>query len=147
METSLKSVALILAKSQSNRLPNKNTLMFHGKPMFLVNVEKCLGIFEKVYVSSDSDEILKQAEDIGAIGIKRGEELCGEVPNIPVYQHAFTFMDNPDFIVAVQANSPTVKEEVICRVKDFMDSGSSEVITVHGGGKLYGSVWALSRDR
>ena len=60
--------------------------------MFLVNTEKCLDIFDSVYVSSDSKEILKQAQEIGAIPILRSEDLCGDTPNIPVYQHALQYI-------------------------------------------------------
>ena len=120
--------ALILAKKGSKRLRNKNILSFQGKPMFLVNVEKCLRIFDKVFVSSDSDYVLDQAEMAGAIPIKRGEELCGDVPNIPVYQHALQFMGETDGIVAVQANSPTIDINIIGLGKKLMEWGLNEVM-------------------
>lgn len=120
--------------------------MFHGKPMFLHNLDKCLGIFNKVYVSSDSDEILDWADSRGAIAIKRPKELCGEVPNILVYKHALQFMGNVDAIVAVQANSPTVLPIIIKEIKDAM-LYYDEAMTVHHGGKIYGSVWGMSVNR
>lgn len=138
--------ALILAKSESKRLKNKNMLPFNGKPMFLTNVEKCLKLLDKVYVSSDSEDILDWADSRGAIAIKRGEELCGDVPNIPVYRHAVQFMGEIDGIVAVQANSPNIDIEVIKEVIDAMQD-HEEVITVHPDGLIYGSVWALSLKR
>ena len=52
-------VGLILAQGKSKRLEGKNRLLFKGKPMFLWNVEKCLKIFSRVYVSSDDDWILR----------------------------------------------------------------------------------------
>jgi CMP-N-acetylneuraminic acid synthetase len=52
--------ALILAKSDSRRLPKKNTLDFNGVPMFLVNVIKCVEIFDKTYVSSDDDDMKRR---------------------------------------------------------------------------------------
>lgn len=138
--------ALILAKAGSNRLPNKNILDFHGKPMFLVNVEKCLRIFNRVYVSSDSREMLAQAEAMGARGILRGTELCGETPNIPVYQHALKYMGEVEGIVAVQANSPTVDSNLIGLTKKIMECGVGEVMTCHPDYSLYGSIWAVSRE-
>jgi len=85
--------------------------------MFLVNVEKCLRVFDDVYVSSDSEEILKITKDAGAKPILRGVELCGDTPNIPVYRHAIEQMGDVDGIVAVQANSPTIPAEIIRRTK------------------------------
>jgi CMP-N-acetylneuraminic acid synthetase len=115
--------------------------------MFLVNVEKCLKIFDKVFVSSDSDYVLDQAEMAGAIPIKRGEELCGDTPNIPVYQHALQFMGETSGIVAVQANSPTIDINIIGLAKKLMEWGLNEVMTCHEDRFIYGSVWALSRKR
>jgi CMP-N-acetylneuraminic acid synthetase len=142
-----KSVALILAKSKSNRLPQKNTRDFKGQMMFLVNVKKCLRIFNKVYVSSDSDWILDEATKVGAIGIKRGEELCGDTPNIPVYQHALQFMGDIDNIIAVQANSPTVEANIIILIKSLMERGIDEVMTCDLDYNIYGSVWAVNVEK
>ena len=139
---------LILAKSQSNRLTNKNTLDFHGKPMFLVNTEKCLNIFPSTYVSSDSMDILKTAEKVGAIPILRTERLCGDTPNIPVYQHALQVMPNDiEGIVAVQANSPTINSSIIEKVKMLLEEGKNEVMTCHEDHSIYGSVWGIRRKK
>ncbi len=115
--------------------------------MFLVNTRKCLDIFDRVYVSSDSDEILAQARSLGAIPISRGEDLCGDVPNIPVYKHAIKKMINVDAIVAVQSNSPTIEKNIITMVKKIMELGAGEVMTCAADYSVYGSVWALRADR
>jgi CMP-N-acetylneuraminic acid synthetase len=148
-------VALVLAKGESKRLRGKNTKDFHGEPMFLVNVKKCLRIFDEVYVSSDDNEILNLARMAGARPIWRDEELCGETPNITVYKHATREMGDVDGIVAVQACSPTVAPHVILKVKQLLELGVNEVMTSHPVEKnnsyhartypLYGSVWGLSK--
>ncbi len=151
----MKSVALIIAKKNSNRLPDKNFRNFCGQPTFVWNVDKCLKLFDKVYVSSDYDFILKESKKLGAIPIQRPAELCqSNVPNIPVYQHALPFMDNPDVIVAVKADSPTTAPEIIQRIKELMEKYDySEIMTAYpvrgyeARNCLYGSVWALKRDR
>lgn len=138
---------LICAKGKSQRLPEKNRRLFNGTPLFLVNTKKCLRIFSRVYVSSDDPWILEEAEWAGAIPIKRGEELCGDTPNIPVYQHALQFMNGVDGIVAVQSNSPTIDSKLIETAKELLEKGFKEVMTMHEDGKIYGSLWCLSRDR
>lgn len=137
--------ALILAKSESKRLPNKNTLPINGVPMFVINLRKCLKIFDKVYVSSDNLEILDRAMKEGAIPIKRPKSLCGDTPNIDVYRHALKFIDGD--IVAVQANSPTIDKILIKNVKKIMELGVEEIMTCHTGGKIYGSIWGITRER
>jgi N-acylneuraminate cytidylyltransferase len=150
-----KSVGLILAKSDSRRLEGKNLKEFHGKPMFMWNVEKCIKIFDKTFVSSNDQEILNIARMAGAEPIWRDEDLCGDTPNIPVYQHALKEMGDIDSIVAVQACSPTVSSDIINKVKTLMAQGFSEVMTCHPVDKgltyhdrkypLYGSVWGISK--
>lgn len=115
--------------------------------MYLSNVRKCLKLFEHVYVSSDSEEILDTVENLGAIGILRSQHLCGECPNIPVYHHAIGFMHPTNAIVAVQANSPTIEPVIIEKVKNYMEEGVDEVMTCHPDGELYGSVWGLSMKK
>jgi len=136
---------LLIVKRKSKRLPNKNILPINGEPMFLTNVRKCRKIFDRVYVSSDSTEILKQAMEVGAVSIKRPKNLCGSTPNIFVYRHALDRILE-DKIVAVQANSPTVKPDLIHLVMDLMKT-KEEVMTCHSNYKPYGSVWGLTKDR
>ena len=140
-----KIYALIIAKGESKRLYNKNKRDFNGKPMFVWNLEKCNKLFEKVFVSSEDKEILEIAKSYGAIPIKRPEKLC-EGPNIPVYQHAQRKM-KADIIVAVQANSPTINIMTIAEVNILMVAGFHETMTSHENGKIYGSVWAMTKDR
>jgi CMP-N-acetylneuraminic acid synthetase len=115
--------------------------------MFVTNLEKCLKLFDKVYVSSDSHAILADAARLGAEPILRGVELCGDTPNIPVYRHALEQMEQCDGIVAVQANSPTISPVTIERVKKMMEMGFDEVMTCHEDRSIYGSVWALSKKK
>jgi len=141
--------ALLLAKKESRRLPGKNYMEFYGKPMFQWNLEKCLNIFPRVYVSSDYQPILDRAEELGAIPIKRPKELCEkDVPNIPVYKHAVeTNMNTLDAFVAVQVNSPTVSSSIIKLAYDCLRLGFNEVKTCHSNWSDYGSVWGMSVER
>lgn len=124
--------------------------------MFLVNVKKCLALFDGVYVSSDTPEILNTARLAGAIPIWR-EDQYSESPNIVVYKHALSEMKDADAIVAVQACSPTIEPELIFRAKNLMEEGFNEVMTCYPLTEaisyhdqhfpIYGSIWALSRLR
>lgn len=148
----------MLVKEKSKRLPGKNTKLFKGKPMFLWNLEKCLSVFDDVYVSSDSYEILQLASKHGAIAIHRGEELCGDVPDIPVFQHALSKMPKEvTGVVAVHANNPTIDRNLIAIIKRGLEMGVPEVMTCHPMTKLdkykeqsnhvNGSIRGMSRDR
>lgn len=153
----MRVLPLILAKSDSKRLPNKSIKDFCGKPMFVWNLEKALQVFGECYVSSDSRKILRIARRNGAKAIKRPKYLCGETPNIPCYQHAFRQMDNPHAIVAIQANSPTLDVELLIKTREIMALGVDELMSCHAltqsdnyheqGAKIYGSIWAITAKR
>lgn len=115
--------------------------------MWKVNTRKCLALFDKVFVSSDGIELLHEAWEMGAVPIERGPELCGEVPNIPVYQHALERMGNADSIVAVQANSPNVAAQLIEVAKIMMESGVPELMTCHKDYSIYGSIWGIGASK
>lgn len=149
---------LLLVKETSKRLPGKNTKDFNGKPMFVWNVLKCVDIFDMTYVSSDSESILNMARLHGAKGIKRGDDLIGETPDIPVYQHAIEHMPtNVTGVVAVHANNPTLEKNLIALTKRLVEGGAQEVMTckpmVHGDeyhaqhNPIYGSIRGLSVER
>lgn len=115
--------------------------------MFVVNLKKCLKIFKKVYVSTESPKIAIIARRFGAVVILRDKKLCGDTPNIPVYKHAVRNMSICEGIVAVQANSPTIEPRIIEDVKLLMERGYNEVMTCDKNYGIYGSVWALSKKR
>jgi len=144
-------------KEHSKRLPGKNTKDFNGKPMFVWNLLKCLGLFKNVYVSSDSQSILNIARLHGAKAILRGDDLVGEVPDIPVYQHALKHMGDTSGIVAVHANNPTIEKNLIAIIKKLIEGGVPEVMTTHPmdhsenyhaqTNRIYGSIRGMSRGR
>lgn len=130
--------------------------------MFLTNLEKCLKIFDRVYVSSDSDEILDVARTAGAFAILRDKGLCGDTPDIPVFQHALSMMDRSNYpkvdaIVAVHSDTPLIEPALICLSKRLIEWGAEEVMTAHkmkGAKKykdqsspIYGSIRAMTRNR
>lgn len=151
----MKSAALIIAKKDSSRLKDKNFLNFCGQPMFIWNLKKCLKVFKEVYISSDYDYILAEAKKLGVVPIKRPAELCrSDVPSIPVFKQALQFMAKPDIIIVVKADSPTLKIDLIKRAKELMEKYKyNELMTAYpvkgyeNKNHLYGSIWALTKER
>lgn len=64
----MKNIAIIPARSGSKGLINKNIKSLCGKPLLVYSIEAALasGIFEEVYVSTDSEEYAQIAKDYGA---------------------------------------------------------------------------------
>lgn len=64
----MKYIAIILARGGSKRLPRKNIVDFHGKPMIAWTIEAALQsrLYDQVLVSTDDPEIAEIALSFGA---------------------------------------------------------------------------------
>jgi CMP-N,N'-diacetyllegionaminic acid synthase len=73
-----KVVAIILARGGSKGIPKKNILHFAGHPLVAWSIlqAKIASNIDEVYVSSDSEEILKIADKYGAKTIRRPKEFA-----------------------------------------------------------------------
>jgi len=67
-ETAMKTIAIITARGGSKRIPGKNIREFCGKPILAYSIEAALGagVFDKVMVSTDDEEIARIAVRYGA---------------------------------------------------------------------------------
>ncbi|MFP6011826.1 pseudaminic acid cytidylyltransferase [Helicobacter pylori] len=64
----MRAIAIVLARSSSKRIKNKNIIDFFNKPMLAYPIEAALNskLFEKVFISSDSMEYVYIAKNYGA---------------------------------------------------------------------------------
>ena len=91
-------LAVITARGGSKRIPGKNIKPFAGRPMIAWPIEaaKASGIFDRIVVSTDSEEIAAVARGLGAeVPFLRPAELSDEfTPTAPVFEHAIQwFLD------------------------------------------------------
>jgi CMP-N-acetylneuraminic acid synthetase len=68
MDHLVKHIAVILARGGSKRLPRKNILEFHGKPLLAWSIEAALesACYQRILVSTDDPEIAEIAKKFGA---------------------------------------------------------------------------------
>jgi pseudaminic acid cytidylyltransferase len=97
-ENNIGNVAIIPARIGSKRIKKKNVKKFYGKPILELTYEivKKSKIFDKIILSSDSNEILKLGKNIGFdILIKRPKKLSGDyIGTAPVIKHAINFLSH-----------------------------------------------------
>ena len=77
----MKSIAVILARSGSKGLPNKNIRDLAGHPLMAYTIKAALdsGMFERVMVSTDSEEYAEIARKYGAeVPFLRSAETSGD---------------------------------------------------------------------
>jgi len=93
----MKNICVIAARGGSKRVPNKNIISFHGKPLLAHTIIAAArsGLFGKnIYVSSDSRRILAVAKKYGARTVKRPRNISGDGASLE--QAAFHFLGSVD---------------------------------------------------
>ncbi|NYG48483.1 N-acylneuraminate cytidylyltransferase [Bradyrhizobium sp. IAR9] len=108
-----KTLAVIAARGGSKGIPHKNLLDLCGKPLIAWTVEQARAArgVDVVAVSSDSDQILAAAEAAGAVGVRRPDDISGDLASSEsAWLHALDATDARmgrfERIVALQATSP-----------------------------------------
>lgn len=63
----MQNIAIITARSGSKGLPNKNIKLLNGKPLLAYSIiaAKESGLFDEVFVSTDSEEYAQIAKEWG----------------------------------------------------------------------------------
>ena len=103
---------------------------------------------EKIYVSTDSEEIEDYAMENKVEVIRRGRELGGETPVVAVYVHALEVLDNPSikYVVGIQADHPDRSVKLDEAIEYLVEKDSDELITVDGQGFVNGSMKIMKAD-
>lgn len=108
-----KTLAVIAARGGSKGIPHKNLLDLCGKPLIAWTVEQARAArgVDVVAVSSDSNDILAAAEAAGAVGVRRPDDISGDLASSEsAWLHALDTIDQRmgrfERIVALQATSP-----------------------------------------
>jgi CMP-N,N'-diacetyllegionaminic acid synthase len=110
---SRRTLAVIAARGGSKGIPHKNLIELCGKPLIAWTVMQAAAArgVDVVAVSSDSDNILAASEAAGAIGVRRPDEISGDLASSEsAWLHALEALDQEgspfERIVALQATSP-----------------------------------------
>lgn len=134
----LKSVAFVLARSQSKRLPGKNTKLLSGKPLmwYAINAAQSCSAIADVVVSSDCPDILEQAKkNNGCMVLKRPQELAlDNSTSEDALKHAVEWYEGQngkiDNVILLQPTSPFTTKAMIAECVDLLTSKESAMTVV-----------------
>lgn len=91
-------LAVIPARGGSKRIPRKNIKFFCGQPIIGYSIQAALqsGVFDRVLVSTDDEDIARIAVDLGAeVPFFRPDQLSDDhTPTVPVVKHAIEWAIN-----------------------------------------------------
>ena len=115
------NAAIIPARGGSKRIVGKNIKNFAGKPIINYSIEAAIesGVFSKIIVSTDSEEIADAAIKAGAeVPFIRPEALSDDhTPTAPVLEHAINWLndhgDKVDNCCCIYATAPFVSSKSI----------------------------------
>lgn len=107
----MKKIAIITARAGSKGLPNKNVLFANGKPLMAYSIEAALesGEFERVIISTDSQEYIDLLSHYPVEFIKRSAELSSDkASSFVVIEDVLNRYNHIDFdyFVLLQPTSP-----------------------------------------
>lgn len=119
-------LAVIPARGGSKGVPGKNIKLLNGKPLIAYTIETaiCSGVFDRIVVSTDSEEIAETAKQYHAeIPFLRPCDLSGDaVSSDDVILHALEFLENQgekyNYVCKLQPTSPL---RSACHIKEAYD--------------------------
>lgn len=125
------NLCVIPARGGSKRIPLKNIRPFAGRPMIKHSIAAALdsGVFDRVIVSTDDEEIADVARTYGAeVPFMRPPELSNDhAATIEVIAHATEWMQSRhgdfDAVCCLYATAPFVRIEDLRRGADALAGG------------------------
>ena len=120
--TIMKTIALIIARGGSQRVPGKNIRILGGKPLIAWSIEcaRDSQYIDRVIVSTDSDEIAEVSREFGAeVPFRRPAELATwDAKEVDAIGHALNWLsDNesyhPELLALLRPTSPFRKTSTL----------------------------------
>lgn len=132
----MKSVCIIPARGGSKRIPHKNIVDFHGKPLIAYSIENALnsGVFDEVLVSSDDEKIINIALDYGAnVPFVREKELSDDYSSSTVViQDAISQLEklgrNFENVCCLYATTPLLSANILKEAYEKFLTNKSEFL-------------------
>lgn len=137
----MKTLAIIPARGGSKGIPKKNIIPLMGKPLVQYTIEAAQKshCIDKIFLSSDNDEIIAVAKDLGLeSGYIRPEYLATDQANtVDVILDALKWLEEtenyiPDTILLLQPTSPLrASNDIEAAAELFKQHKKNCLVSVH----------------
>lgn len=132
----MKTVAFIPVRGGSKSIKDKNIMPIKGKPLTYWTVSACVNskAVEKVFVSTDSDQIKQTVESFGFDNVEVISRSPETATDIATSESALVEFCNSDYdferVVFLQATSPlTTAEDIDGAIKKMEVEGSDSLVS------------------
>lgn len=127
-------LALIPARGGSKRIPRKNIRPFRGRPViaYAIAAARASGLFDRIIVSTDDEEIAEVAERSGAEApFRRPPELADDhATTLAVIRHALDWADGTGLEVShlccLYPATPLMRSEDIVRAFALLEAEGAD---------------------
>lgn len=125
-----KYIAMIPARLGSKRIPKKNIRYMIDKPLIQYPIDLILqsNRFDSVWVNTESDELGKAVQLLGAEFHKRPSELATDTATNRDFTYEFMRKHECDYIVMVNTTSPLLRQETMNRFLDFVEENDFDTV-------------------
>lgn len=139
-------IAIIPARGGSKGIPRKNIQPVGGKPLLAYSIEQALHTpqIERVYVSTDDDEIAHIARQYGAAVIQRPAGISGDTATSEsALVHALDTIDVAvELVVFLQATSPLRQPDDIKNAIDQLQAEAAD--SLFSAYVQHGFLWRIA---
>ena len=147
-------IAIIPARGNSKRIPQKNIRMFCGKPMiaYTLQAAQASGLFDIIHVSTDSSQIRDIVEQYGfSVDFLRPDHLADDLtPIMPVLKYAAeTYAERGeifDQVWLLMACAPLVKASDLKQAAQLFEKVGSRNSVIAVAEFPVPIEWAFSRN-
>jgi N,N'-diacetyl-8-epilegionaminate cytidylyltransferase len=133
----MKTYAFIFARGGSKGVPGKNIKEICGKPLIAYSIEiaKEIESIEKIFVSTEDDNIATVAKRFGADIIPRPHDLAqDDSPEWLAWQHAVKWLggkgESFDIFISLPTTSPLRNKNDITQCLAFLDEKTDVVVGI-----------------
>ena len=124
-------LGIIPARGGSKRLPEKNILNLHGKPLLVWTIEAALKTqyLDKIVVSSDDDKILDIVHKFKVHALKRPVELASDnATSFDTVKHVLDRLKKYNYVVLLQPTSPLRNEKHIDKAIALLEEKDADAV-------------------
>lgn len=129
-------IAIIPARSKSQRIKNKNTKNFSGEPIISwpIKIAKNSKIFKKVFVSTDSKKISNISKKFGAeVPFLRPKKISGNKTGIlEVVKHSISLLEKKklkfNYVCCIFATAPFINKNLIKKSFEKLRKGKYDFV-------------------
>jgi len=125
-----KLIAMIPARLGSKRIPKKNIRYLYDKPLIQYPIDLALQSngFESIWVNTESEELGRIVETMGARFHRRPPELAIDTATNRDFTYEFLKKHECDYVIMINSTSPALRKETMDRFVAFVQENEYDVV-------------------